>query len=85
LLLNYSGRFVEVHGVLGRKLLSLLDGTRDEAALVVAIRDFLKTEHAAALAKGETANLPQPDDPALEEQLRRGLSGLAALDLLRRD
>lgn len=85
LLLNYSGRFVEVQGTLGRKLLSLLDGTRDQAALLAAIRDFLTTEHAAARARGETASLPPPDDPALEEQLVRGLSGLAALDLLRRE
>jgi hypothetical protein len=85
MLLTYSGRFVEVHGVLGRKLFSLLDGTRDHAALAAAIRDFLSVEHAAARARGEEAKLPSPDDPAIDEQLRRSLTGLAALDLLRRD
>jgi SAM-dependent methyltransferase len=85
LLFSYSGAVVEVKGVLGRKLLSLLDGTRDHAALAAAIREFLAAEHAAARARGETAKLPPPDDPGLDEQLVRGLSGLVGMNLLRRD
>ncbi|HWA24626.1 MAG TPA: methyltransferase regulatory domain-containing protein [Lacunisphaera sp.] len=85
MLLNYSGKKVAVHGATGRKLVTLLDGTRDHAALVTAIREFLATEHEAARARGEVAKLPQPDDPSLQEQLLRGLAGLASLDLLQRE
>ena len=83
--LSYTGGFVEVKGALGRKLLSLLDGTRDHAALVAEMRSFLVAIHADAQARGTVANAPSPDDPALEEQLQRSLKGLAQLCLFRRE
>lgn len=82
---SYRNRFVEVNGKLGRHLLSLLDGTRDHAALADAMRAYLADQHAAARAQGETAGLPDPDDPVLDEQLQRSLTGLAGLGLFQRD
>ncbi len=83
--LSYTGRFVEVNGTLGRHLLSLLDGTRDHAALVAEMSAYLTAQHDEAQARGESAGLPAPDDPALEEQLLRSLRGLAGLGLFRRE
>jgi len=83
--INYSGRNVDVHGPLGRQLLSLLDGTRDHAALTAELRTFIAAQHGAARARGESADLPAPDDPTLPEQLRHSLSGLRSSELLRRD
>jgi hypothetical protein len=83
--LSYNGRFVEVNGVLGRHLLSLLDGTRDQTALVIAMKAFLAEKHGEAQTRGEPANLPAPDDPLLAVQLQRSLTGLANLGLLRRE
>jgi len=82
---SYTGRFVEVNGSLGRHLLSLLDGTRTVEDLVGEIRRFLAEQHAAAKARGETAKLPPPDDPAVPEQLNLSLRGLAGLGLLKRE
>jgi SAM-dependent methyltransferase len=82
---SYTGRFVEVHGVLGRKLLALLDGTRDHAGLLAEVQALLTAIHAEARARGETANLPPPDDPALGDQLEQSLRGLAGLGLLQRN
>jgi SAM-dependent methyltransferase len=83
--LSYTGRFVEVNGILGRRLLSLLDGTRDHVTLAAEMRGFLAVAHDEARLKGESANLPAPDDPALAAQLQRSLTGLANLGLLRRE
>jgi SAM-dependent methyltransferase len=82
--LSYTGRFVEVNGILGRHLLSLLDGTRNQAALVIAMKAFLAEKHGEAQTKGDSVNLPAPEDPALATQLQRSLTGLANLGLLRR-
>jgi SAM-dependent methyltransferase len=82
--LSYTGRFVEVNGALGRHLLTLLDGTRDHAALATEMRAFLAARHAAPRPGDEEAKLPAPDDPAIPEQLERSLIGLAGLGLFRR-
>ncbi|MGH7995884.1 MAG: methyltransferase regulatory domain-containing protein [Opitutaceae bacterium] len=82
--LCYSGRFVEVNGALGRHLVTLLDGTRDAAALVAAVRVFLSGEHAAVSDRGEASALPASDDPSIPEQLGRSLAGLAQLGLFAR-
>lgn len=82
---SYAGRFVEVNGALGRHLVSLLDGTRDRTALLAGMREFLAAQHTEARARGETAKLPPPDDPAIPEQLERSLRGLTGLGLFRRD
>ena len=62
---------VRVEDDLGRRLLTLLDGTRDRAALAAELRAFL-------VARGE----PVPDD--LSEGLDRSLQGLARLALIER-
>ena len=80
-ILSYSGRFVEVQGSLGRRLLELLDGTRDRAALVAELRGFLAAQHAA----GAAADLPPADDPTLPAQLERSLAGLAAMGFIAAD
>ena len=82
---NYLGRLVAVNGVLGQHLLSLLDGTRDHAALLAEMKRFLATEREAARGRGAAADLPSPDDPALPEQLEHSLQGLAGLGLVRRE
>lgn len=76
--LSYSGRFVELQGSLGRRLLELLDGTRDRAALVADLRTFLAAQHSA----GAGADLPQADDPTLPAQLERSLAALAGMGLI---
>ena len=83
--LSYTGRFVEVNGALGRHLLTLLDGTRDHAALQKEMRAFLAARRAAAKPEEEPEKLPAPDDPAIAEQLERSLAGLAGLGLFRRE
>jgi len=80
-LFTYGGRFVEVEGALGRHLLQLLDGTRDRAALVAALRAFLAAQHQA----GAGAGLPAADDPDLPAQLERSLAGLAAMTFIAAD
>jgi protein-lysine methyltransferase-like protein len=62
---------VRVEDDLGRRLLTLLDGTRDRAALAAELRAFL-------VERGE----PVPDD--LSEGLDRSLQGLARLALIER-
>lgn len=80
-----GGKFVEINGVLGLHLLSLLDGTRDRAAVETEIREFLAAHHREAAASGATATLPPPTDPTLSQQLVRSLNGLTALGLIYRD
>jgi hypothetical protein len=62
---------VRVEDDLGRRLLTLLDGTRDRAALAAELRAFL-------VERGE----PVPED--LSEGLDRSLQGLARLALIER-
>ena len=82
--LSYTGRLVEMNEVVGRHLLSLLDGTRDHTELVAAIGAFLKDKHLFSEAQGKSSNLPAPDDPEISAQLERSLTGLASLGLFRR-
>ena len=62
---------VRIEDELGRRLVTLLDGTRDRAALAADLR-------AALVERGE----PVPDD--LDDGLERSLQGLARLALLER-
>jgi hypothetical protein len=62
---------VKVENEFGRRLLTLLDGTRDRAALAADLR--------AAL---EAAGTPVPDD--LEGEIERTLTYLARFALLER-
>ena len=66
---NLRHTSVRIEDELGRRLVTLLDGTRDRAALAAELR-------AALLERGE----PVPDD--LAEGLERSLKGLARLALL---
>jgi methyltransferase-like protein len=66
---NLRHSSVRIEDELGRRLVTLLDGTRDRAALAAALR-------AALVERGE----PVPDD--LAEGLERSLQGLAHLALL---
>jgi methyltransferase-like protein len=68
---NLRHASVRIEDDLGRQLVTLLDGTRDRAALAAELRAFL-------LARGE----PVPDD--LAAGLERSLQGLAHLALLER-
>jgi hypothetical protein len=62
---------VRIEDELGRRLVELLDGRRDRAALVAELRAF-----------GTASGTPVPDD--LEDGLERSLRGLAGLALLTR-
>ena len=66
---NLRHASVRIEDELGRRLVTLLDGTRDRAALADELRAFL-------VARGE----PVPDD--LAAGLERSLQGLARLALL---
>ena len=66
---NLRHSSVHIEDELGRRLITLLDGTRDRAALAGALRAFL-------VERGR----PVPDD--LPESLDRSLRGLARLALL---
>jgi hypothetical protein len=70
LVTNLRHTSVRIDDDLGRRLVVLLDGTRDRAALLGELRSFL----------AETGREP-PDD--LEDGLERSLRGLAGLALLR--
>jgi methyltransferase-like protein len=67
---NLRHQVVNIEDELGRRLVTLLDGTRDRGALASELRAFLLE-----------ADRPEPDD--LEGGLARSLEGLAALALLR--
>jgi SAM-dependent methyltransferase len=67
---NLRHEVVRVEDELGRRLLTLLDGTRDREALVSDLRAHLS----------ETG---QEEPPAIERGLERSLEGLASLALLR--
>jgi SAM-dependent methyltransferase len=85
-LVSLAGKFVEVEGLLGKFLFSLLDGTRDRAALLAEVRSFLTMVHAKAREAGQPAlNLPDPDAPDLAAQLERSLQGLTELELIYAD
>jgi hypothetical protein len=60
---------VRIEDDLGRRLVTLLDGTRDRAALAADLRAFLAER-----------GRPVPDD--LADSLERSLRGLAQLALL---
>jgi hypothetical protein len=66
---NLRHASVRIEDDLGRRLVTLLDGTRDRAALTAELRAFL-AEHGR----------PVPDD--LADSLDRSLQGLARLALL---
>ena len=66
---NLRHATVRIEDDLGRRLVTLLDGTRDRAALATELR-------AALVERGA----PVPDD--LEAGLERSLQGLARLALL---
>jgi hypothetical protein len=68
---NLRHASVRIEDELGRRLVTLLDGTRDRVALAAELRAFL-------VERGE----PVPDD--LDEGLERSLRGLARLALLER-
>jgi SAM-dependent methyltransferase len=68
---NLRHASVRIEDALGRRLVVLLDGTRDRAALAADLRAFLAESGA-----------PVPDD--LDDGLARSLQGLARLALLRR-
>ena len=68
---NLRHASVRIEDELGRRLVTLLDGTRDRAALAADLR-------AALVERGE----PVPDD--LDDGLERSLQGLARLALLER-
>jgi ubiquinone/menaquinone biosynthesis C-methylase UbiE len=70
LVTNLRHASVRIEDDLGRRLVVLLDGTRDRAALLTELRTFLVE-----------AGADVPDD--LEGGLERSLQGLAALALLR--
>jgi hypothetical protein len=71
---------VEIEGVLARRLLELLDGTRDRAALLAELTAFA----AATEGLGATDDPPvEPQDlAAFAEQLEASLARLARLALL---
>ena len=66
---NLRHASVRIEDDLGRRLVTLLDGTRDRAALAAELRAFL-------VERGE----PVPDD--LPDGLERSLQGLARLALI---
>ena len=66
---NLRHTSVRIEDELGRRLVTLLDGTRDRAALAAELRAFL-------VERGE----PVPDD--LPGGLERSLQGLARLALI---
>ena len=66
---NLRHTSVRIEDELGRRLITLLDGTRDRAALAAELRAFL-------VERGE----PVPDD--LPGGLERSLQGLARLALI---
>ena len=68
---NLRHASVRIEDDLGRRLVTLLDGTRDRAALAAELRTHL-------LEQGR----PVPDD--LADSLDRSLQGLARLALLER-
>ena len=70
LVTNLRHDVVRVEDELGRRLVTLLDGSRDRGALVDALRGYLLE-----------AGLEEP--PAIESGLERSLEGLASLALLR--
>ena len=69
---NLRHASVRIEDDLGRRLVTLLDGTRDRAALAAA----------AAHLPRSTQGRPVPDD--LADSLDRSLQGLARLALLER-
>jgi hypothetical protein len=80
---SLRGTFVEVGGRLGRFLFGLLDGRRDRASLLEAVRKFLREQPATETkGEGDDERLPLPDDPDLPLQLERALTGLARLGVL---
>jgi methyltransferase-like protein len=68
---NLRHASVRIEDDLGRRLVTLLDGTRDRAALADEVRTFLAEQ-----------GRPVPDD--LADSLERSLQGLARLALLER-
>lgn len=80
---SLSGEMVEIHGTLGRFLITQLDGSHDAAGLLAAVRGLLE-ENASLPADRRMADLPAPDTPGLAEQLEKSLRGLAALGLIQR-
>jgi SAM-dependent methyltransferase len=66
---NLRHASVRIEDDLGRRLVTLLDGTRDRAALTAELRSFLSEQ-----------GRPVPDD--LADSLERSLQGLARLALL---
>lgn len=68
---NLRHASVRIEDDLGRRLVELLDGRRDRAALAAELHVFL-----------QESGTPVPDD--LEEGLERSLRGLAGLALLTR-
>ena len=82
---SLSGRLVPFELLLGRFLVSRLDGTRDGAALLADVRAYLASLHAEAKATGRVFSGPPADAPDLESQLQHSLLGLARLGLLVRE
>lgn len=81
---SYLGQFVTVDGRVGRHLLSLLDGTRDRAALFREIQLFLQQRPAASTEESGALS-PSADAPDLAEQLEKSLRGLMELGLIARE
>ncbi len=80
-----TGRLVPFELLLGRFLVSRLDGTRDIAALLADVRAYLASLHAEAKATGRVFSGPPADAPDLESQLQHSLLGLARLGLIMRE
>ena len=84
-MVTLTGRLVPFELLLGRFLVSRLDGTRDIAALLADVRAYLASLHAEAKATGRVFSGPPADAPDLESQLQHSLLGLARLGLIMRE
>ncbi len=78
--LRHAG--LRVEDTLGQRLLVLLDGTRDRAALLKELMDLLETEKAKRVREGKPTDDIQQVVRNLPEQLEKNLAELARLALL---
>ena len=85
-IVTLGGTFVKMEGSLGRKLLSLLDGTLDRAGILQQIQAYISERTASGSTEAPgSPPIPAADDPQLPAQLEQGLLGLLSMKLIRRE